>query len=112
LHNAPEGSLKSAASIIPFLVLLEIYYVTMRARSEAVANHRYALLKQVPATFIWDIDESTLLMAGHFKALCLIFLADWMIAAYAARLEAVLVHKNPEFEALAGSVTREALPYK
>lgn len=107
-----ETLLRGADVIIPFLVLLETYYITLRERSEAVADRRYALLKQLHATFIWDIDEPTLLAAARFKALRQISLADSLIAAYAARQEAILVHKDPEFEALAGSIAMEALPYK
>jgi len=107
-----EELLRKADVIIPFLVLLEMYYVTMRERSEAVADRRYALLKQVPAALIWDIDEPILLAAARFKALYQISLADSIIAAYAFRQGAILVHKDPAFEALAGSVTMEALPKK
>ncbi len=107
-----ETLLREADVIIPFLSLLEMYYITMRERSEAVADRRYALLKQVSATFIWDIDEPTLLAAARFKALYQISLADSIIAAFAARHQAVLIHKDPEFEALGSSIAMEALPYK
>jgi predicted nucleic acid-binding protein len=39
-------------------------------------------------------------------------LADAIIAAFAIQCNAVLVHKDPEFEALAGQMLLEALPYK
>jgi predicted nucleic acid-binding protein len=35
-----------------------------------------------------------------------------MIAAFAQRENAVLVHKDPEYEALSEEVELEALPYK
>jgi predicted nucleic acid-binding protein len=35
-----------------------------------------------------------------------------MIAASARRQEAILLHNDPEFEALAVDLTLEALPYK
>jgi predicted nucleic acid-binding protein len=41
-----------------------------------------------------------------------ISLADAMIAAFAIQHSAVLVHKDPEYDALIGSVPMEALPYK
>lgn len=39
-------------------------------------------------------------------------LADAIIAAFALRGDAVLMHKDPELDALAGLVPMEALPYK
>lgn len=39
-------------------------------------------------------------------------LADALIAGIASQLRAILVHKDPEFEALNGAVDLEALPYK
>ena len=39
-------------------------------------------------------------------------LADALIAAFAVRSSAVLVHKDPEFEVLADQVPQEPLPYK
>jgi predicted nucleic acid-binding protein len=77
-----------------------------------VANGRLALLKKLPVEIIWQHDEPALLQASRFKAENRISLADALIAALASRLDAVLVHKDPEFEALTGVVDLEALPYK
>jgi predicted nucleic acid-binding protein len=87
-------------------------HITLQGRSEAVADRRYALLKQLPTTFLWSIDEPTLLTAARFKARYRLSLADALIAAFAVRHEAILVHKDPEFEALAEVVRQETLPYK
>jgi predicted nucleic acid-binding protein len=38
--------------------------------------------------------------------------ADALIAAFAQRQSAILLHKDPEFEALLEQVELEALPYK
>ena len=73
---------------------------------------RYALLKQLPVTFLWSVDEPTLLTAARFKAQHHLSLADALIASFAHQHGAVLVHKDPEFEALAGQVRQEPLPYK
>jgi len=35
-----------------------------------------------------------------------------LIAAYAQQQGAILIHKDPEFEALAETIPLEALPYK
>jgi predicted nucleic acid-binding protein len=58
------------------------------------------------------LDEPTLLTAGRFKARFRISLADALIAAFALRQEAILVHKDPELEALSEEIQQEILPYK
>ena len=52
----------------------------------------------------------TMLAAARFKARHHISLADTLIAAFALRQEAILVHKGPEFEVLATSIQQESLP--
>ena len=107
-----EALLREGQVLLPFLVLLETYYITLQERSEAVADRRYALLKQLPATFLWSVDEPTLLTAARFKARHRLSLADALIAAFAVQQGAILVHKDPEFDVLAELVRQEALPYK
>jgi len=58
------------------------------------------------------VDEPTLLAAARFKAKHRMSFADSIMAGFAASYNAVLVHKDPEFEPLAGHVEMEALPYK
>ncbi|MHB0981673.1 MAG: PIN domain-containing protein [Thermoleophilia bacterium] len=57
------------------------------------------------------MDESTLLTVARLKAMHRLSLADAIIAAFALLGDAVLLHKDPEFGALAGLVPMEALPY-
>jgi len=62
--------------LLPFPVLMETYYISLRERSEDVADRRYALLRQLPATFLWSMDEPTLLTSARFKARYPLSLAD------------------------------------
>lgn len=107
-----ETLLRNEEILLPFQVLLETYYITLQAETEDVADQRYALLKQLPATFLSNVDEPTLLTAARYKARYPISLADALIAAFAVRQEAILVHKDPELEVLSKSVQQETLPYK
>ena len=107
-----ETILRQEQVLLPYLVLLETYYITLREQTEDVADKRYALLKQLPVTILWNMDESTLLTAGRFKAQYRLSLADAIIAAFALRQGAILVHKDPELEALTEKVQQETLPYK
>lgn len=107
-----ETLLRREEILLPFLVLLETYYITLQEQTEDVADKRYALLKQLPGSILWNMDEPTLLTAGRLKAIHRISLADALIAAMAVRHQAILVHKDPEMAYLTGSVQLEALPYK
>jgi predicted nucleic acid-binding protein len=97
---------------IPWIVLLEVNYITRQERGETEADRRYALMKQLPVTILWDMDEPTLLTAARIKASYHLSLANAVIAALAMQMNAALLHKDPEYEALAGQIYSEALPYK
>jgi predicted nucleic acid-binding protein len=58
------------------------------------------------------MDKPTLLTVARFKVRFHISLADALIAAFAVRQEAILVHKDPELEALADTIQQGVLAYK
>lgn len=107
-----ESILRGEKVLLPFLVLLEVHYITRQERGQGEADRRYALLKQLPCEILWQLDEPTLLTASRFKAGHRLSLADAMIAAVAHRQQATLIHKDPEYAALAEELDLEALPYK
>jgi len=107
-----EQALKQPTTLVPWPVLLETHYVTLQKRGQAEADRRIALIKQLNVKILWDMDESTLLTASRLKAEQRVSLADAIIAAFAIRRGAVLMHKDPEFDALTGLLPLEALPYK
>lgn len=107
-----EEILRVGEVILPFSVLLEVYYITLQEQSEQVADERYALLRSLPVTEIWEVEEPVLLAAARLKARHRLSFADSLIAAFALRYGAVLVHKDPEYESLGDIVPQEILPYK
>lgn len=107
-----EAILRTENVLIPCTALLEVYYITRRRQGEAEADRRYAILKVLSATILWALDEPTLLRAGRIKAAHRLSFADAVAAAMAAQNDAILVHKDPEFDALENHVRLEALPYK
>jgi predicted nucleic acid-binding protein len=107
-----EEVLKEAAILLPWPVLMETYYITLQEKGRAEADRRYALLRQLRAEILWTMDEPILLTAARLKAEHHVSLADAVLAAFAIRNNAVLIHKDPEFDALAGLLPMEALPYK
>ena len=98
--------------ILPYMVLLEVYYISLRESGQADADHRYVLMKQLPVKILWNTDEAVLLTVARFKVFRRISLADSVIAAYAKMHNAVLLHKDPEYEALADEIKLEGLPFK
>jgi ribonuclease VapC len=107
-----ESIIRGEEVLLPCLTLLEVHYITRQERGQGEADRRYTLLKQLSCEIIWELDEPTLLTAARFKAEHRLSLADAVIAAVAQRHQATLVHKDPEYEALAEEVDLEALPYK
>ena len=107
-----EQALKQPTTLVPWPVLLETHYVTLQEDGQAEADRRVALIKQLNVEILWGMDESTLLTASKLKAEHRVSLADAVIAAFAIRRGAVLMHKDPEFDALAGLLPMEALPHK
>ena len=97
-----EEVLKDAAILLPWPVLMETYYITLQEKGRAEADRRYALLRQLRAEILWTMDEPILLTAARLKAEHHVSLADAVVAAFAIRNNAVLIHKDPEFDALAG----------
>ena len=104
--------LRKSEVLLPFFVPLETYYITLQEQNESVADQRYALIKQLRSTILWTVNEPILLRSARFKAHYHISLADALIAAFASYYDAILVHKDPEFEELHTEIKQEALPYK
>ncbi len=107
-----EELLRDAEVLIPAVAGLEVYYVTCQERGEDEADRRFTLVRQLPAQWLDQFDERVVIAAGRLKAAHRISLADAIIAGYAVSTGATLVHKDPEFEAVAAMVQQERLPYK
>ena len=104
--------LQQEHTFISAISLLEVRYITLQERDEAEADVRHALLTHSGADIVWDLDEPTVLKAAAFKAEHALSFADTVIAASAQRRGAVLLHKDPEFDALGEQVKQERLPLK
>jgi predicted nucleic acid-binding protein len=107
-----EQALNQVTTLLPWTVLLETYYITLQEEGQAEADRRIALIRTLKVRILWDMNESMVLTAAKLKEEYRISLADAIIAACAIRYNAVLIHKDPEFEALTGLLRMEALPYK
>ena len=107
-----ERILREKRIILPFVVLLEVYYISWKEKGEEIADRRYAMLKSLNAEFILSLDEPTLMTAGRLKAKYNLPLADALIAACAITSDAILVHKDKDYEVLGNQVKQHILPYE
>lgn len=107
-----EAVLRNESTILPWVALMEIHYITLRESGKSEADRRHALLKALPSEKHWDTDEATVLAAAALKARFRVSFADALIAAIARECGATLLHKDPEMDALSGIVDVESLPYK
>jgi len=98
--------------IIPWLSILETVHISQRELGEEEALTRYALLKKLNAEIIWDADEALLLNAARIKSTHSLSLADSVIAAIATQRNAILLHKDPEYEPLQDGLEMEILPFR
>jgi len=110
--NRVEQIIGQGRATLPWPVLLELYYITRQESGPAEADRRYALASRLNVQLLWDMDEPTVLTAGRLKAEHRISFADALIAAFALRTGTILVHKDPEYDALDGVIAMERLPYK
>jgi predicted nucleic acid-binding protein len=104
--------LRTQSVFIPWIALTELLYITTRETGSKDAEKRYALIKNTKATILWDSNEKLMFTAARLKSHNRISFADALIAAYAIQINAILVHKDPEMEALDDKVRMEILPYK
>ncbi|HVB97474.1 MAG TPA: PIN domain-containing protein, partial [Chloroflexota bacterium] len=79
-----EELLRTEHVLVPFVVGLEVYYITLQERSENEADQRLTLIRQLPIQWLDQIPDGVLLRAGRFKAGHRLSLADALIAAFAA----------------------------
>lgn len=92
--------LRTGEVLLPFMAGLETFYISLREAGEDEAERRLFLLRQLPVRWLNTVGEPVLVTAGRIKARHRISLADSLIAAFAVEAGAILVHKDPEYEAL------------
>lgn len=93
-----------------FMSLMEVLYRVWKNEGEAAGRVAYQMCKSLPIQWVHE-SRALLERAASVKATHPLSVADAWIAATALELDATLVHKDPEFERLAG-LTEERLPYK
>jgi len=95
--------------LVPWAVLFEVYYITRRTSGEKEANECFVLIKELPVSILWNMEEPDVLSAARIKAQFRVSFADSIIAATALRHDATLVHKDPEYKCLSGMIKLRSL---
>ncbi|MCQ3936237.1 MAG: VapC toxin family PIN domain ribonuclease [Chloroflexi bacterium] len=98
--------------LLPWVVLMEIYYMTLYEKGGEEAEIRFAMLRHSTAEIVWEMNEVVTLRAAKIKSGNKLSFSDAVIASIAVHHGAVLVHKDPEYEQLKDELQLEALPYK
>ena len=93
-----------------FMSLMEVLYRVWKTEGEAAGRAAYAACQTLPIAWVHE-TPALLERAASLKARYPMLLGDAWIAATALQCNAVLVHKDPEFEPVQG-LQHEALPYK
>ena len=94
-----------------FVSLTELEYITTQKFGADKARELLESVEDKPVR--WHQSDRALCgEAARLKAAHKLSFADAFVAATAQRLDATLVHKDPEFNALAGVVKLHGLPPK
>jgi len=96
---------------LSFATLTEVEYITTQERSASDAGAALAKMKAWPVQWLHS-DETLCGEAAKLKAAHKVSFADAFVAATAQRLNATLVHKDPDFDPLKGIIKLHALPPK
>lgn len=108
LESAISGEVRVFVSFMSFM---EVFYITAQERDLEEAHVRVHLMEALPVTRV----ESTVplcIAAARLKADHRMSVADAWIAALALESNAILIHKDPEFEQIENVVAVQKLPYK
>ena len=98
LGQAAEGQ---ATLLLPFLALMEVEYILLRRVQPERVAAALSMLENWPATIV-ESNAAWRRQAAVVKASGGLSLADAWIAALATLSNAQLVHKDPEFDNIAG----------
>ena len=108
--EAEAGERSERQILLPFMALMELEYLTRRRVGPADARRTLQLVQSWPVTVV----ESSIPWrheAARVKASTPLSVADAWICSLALLHDAVLVHKDPEYDAVEGLLA-ERLPFR
>jgi len=94
-----------------FVSLTEVQYSKTYDAGPALARQIIADLRRLPISWLHS-DAASCAVAAEWKASHKISFADAFVVAAAIRVNAIVVHKDPEMAKLGGLIRQEALPFR
>lgn len=101
---------QSPRAYLPFMALMELEYMVLRHRGPLEAETALRMIYAWRAEVV-ESDREWRRAAARVKARAGLSVADAWMAALALRVDAELVHKDPEFDRVEG-LRHRRLPYK
>nr|VFJ89669.1 MAG: Predicted nucleic acid-binding protein, contains PIN domain [Candidatus Kentron sp. H]VFJ96333.1 MAG: Predicted nucleic acid-binding protein, contains PIN domain [Candidatus Kentron sp. H]VFK05203.1 MAG: Predicted nucleic acid-binding protein, contains PIN domain [Candidatus Kentron sp. H] len=107
-----EGASEKRNKIyISTVTAIEVFYISLRKQGKTVAEERLELLESLPL-ITESLTPDLCRTIGEIKATKPMSFADCCIAGLAKAKNAILVHKDPEFESVEDEIRQLKLPYK
>jgi predicted nucleic acid-binding protein len=106
--NALDSTIEIFISTV---TCIEIFYISLQEQGDVVAANRLKLIENLPLTQE-PLNQQLTKIVGEIKASKAMSFADSCIAGLAKFKNAVLVHKDPEFEQIEEDVKQFKLKYK
>lgn len=97
---------------LSFMSLMELEYNYLRKGGKEKAQEVLLKLRALPLKVSFENDPSFIHQVAEIKAETALSVADAWIAALALKLNAILVHKDPEFEVFSRILKLSPLPYR
>nr|VFJ70175.1 MAG: Predicted nucleic acid-binding protein, contains PIN domain [Candidatus Kentron sp. DK] len=110
-----EGLLEEASDeknkiYISTVTAIEVFYISMQRQDKTIAKRRLELIDNMPL-IVESLTQDLCRTIGEIKATKPMSFADSCIAGLAKAKNAILVHKDPEFESVEDEIRQLKLPY-
>jgi predicted nucleic acid-binding protein len=102
---------KTDELFISMVTCIEIFYISSREQGDVIAGERLTLIESLPLVQE-PLNQGLIKIVGKIKAANSMSFADACIAGLSKFKNAVLVHKDPEFEQIETDVKQFKLKYK
>ena len=106
-----KASFEEVEVFISVVSCIEVFYVSLQEQNEQIVRERLSLIEVMPATIV-NVEDDFTESIGILKATYQMSFADCCIAGLAKNENAILVHKDPEFEQVENEIRQIKLPYK
>jgi len=96
---------------ISVISCIEIFYISWQEQGKEIAIERLKLIEDLPLNQE-ALDKEIINIIGEIKATKNISFADSCIAGLSKFKQAILVHKDPEYDQIENEIRQFRLPYK